>query len=99
MEVTSAIDEAAAIEHIVKTCLVPWDDVAFRSAFDGALLAVCRTELDLDAPETADRIEGELRRSGYGAAMVRYWRSASEATGHVAHWEVRRNGEAPDGIK
>ena len=91
--VASGPDHPPVGDHVVKTCLVPWDDAAFRSAFKEALVTVRRTELDLDAPSTADRLERELRSSGYGAARVRYWRSVAEALQHVAHWEVRRNGD------
>ncbi len=89
----SGPDHLPVGEHIVKTSLVPWDDPAFRSAFEEALVAVRRTELDLDAPPTADRLERELRSSGYAAARVQYWRSPAEALQHVAHWEVCRNGD------
>lgn len=89
----SGLQHAPVGDHVVKTCLVPWDDAAFRSAFKEALVAVRQTELDLDAPSTADRLEKELRNSGYITARVRYWRSAAEALQHVAHWEVRRNGD------
>ena len=92
-QVAFGSEHAPVGDHVVKTCLVPWDDAAFRSAFTEALVTVRRTEPDLDAPSTADRLERELRSSGYAAARVRYWRSVAEALQHVAHWEVRRNGE------
>ena len=89
----SGLEHPPVGDHLVKTCLVPWDDAAFRSAFDEALVAARRAERDLDAPSTADRLERELRSSGYAAARVRYWRSVAEALQHVAHWEVLRNGD------
>lgn len=74
----------------LKVCIEPWDDPAFRAAFETAYEAILFEELPLDSPETARRAQHLLVEAGYPEARIDLEKTVDEALAHVAHWIVHR---------
>ena len=95
---TAGLDPASTLgphrrdgmESKLKVCIEPWDDPAFRAAFETAYEAIRVEELPLDSPETARRAQHLLIEAGYPGARIELEKTVDEALAHVAHWFVHR---------
>lgn len=76
----------------VKANIIPWDDPAFRHAFEEARDETLSSGQYAAGPQAAARVQLRLRESGYPDARVEGLRTVEEALEHVSHWTVRRDG-------
>ena len=81
------------IEVKVRMSISPWTDMSFVRAVEDArkLVGSCE-DVETSSIAGAAMAETILRESGYPRALVLDRRTYDEALGHVAHWQVLRDG-------